>query len=175
MPPTAFHHWKPAKLFSRLNAPFPLKHWLLDKGSLTAKLRQTCPKMNVKVLSETWQLPMAEEAKLLGLSYNQKAWVRCVVLHCQGQPLVYARTVIPNCQAGNPWFGLKQLGNQPLGEVLFQLKNIRRSHFEISEIKGRRWPQLKGFDRSDTLARRSIFWKKQAPLLLTEAFLTVDI
>lgn len=174
MPDTIFEHWKPASLFSRLNSPYVLKTWLLEQGSLTARLRSIYPKLEVKVLSENWQIPLKDESSLLRLPYDRQAWIRSVLLHCGEQELVYARTVIPDCFPGNPWFRLKKLGNQPLGEVLFQLKGIERGPFELTEIPRTSWPHLpeKINAQQKSFARRSIFIQQNKPLLLTEAFLT---
>jgi len=167
-----YHHWKPARLYHRLDATPDLKSWLLDQGSLTAKIRTDCPQMQVKVLSEKWQRPLSDEAQVLGLTKKQSTWVRCVLLECDQKPLVYARTVIPDCHIGNPWFHLKQLGNQPLGEVLFQLPTIERGAFEIARVAQHDWPELISEQPANlSFARRSIFWQNRKPLLLTEAFL----
>lgn len=168
-----YHHWKPTELYQRIEAPASLRDWLLDYGSLTRKIRSVCPNMQVRVLSEKWQRPLLDEAKILKLSSNQSAWIRCVLLECNDKPLVYARTVIPNCHIGNPWFRLKQLGNQPLGEVLFQLPAIERGEFEITCVAQHDWPGLVSkYPTSFSFARRSVFYQNRKPLLLTEAFLT---
>jgi len=167
-------HWLPAELCGRLHLTLPQKSWLLETQSLTARFRQTCPTLTVKVLSEQWQRPLIQEAKALGLPLHQWAWVRCVVLICQSQPLLYARTVIPHCHPKNPWFALKTLGNQPLGEVLFNLKNRQRSPFRLNRFQAE-LPYLSRLTKDskvNALARQSIFYQKQQPLLLTEVFLT---
>lgn len=166
-------HWSPERLFRRLGLPSELKPWLLDKASLTEKLRQTFGELEVEVLAEGLAIPMTSEAQSLALAADEKAWVRCVCLHVNQQPLIYARTVIPYWQKNNPWFQLKHLGNRPLGEVLFQIPNLQRTPFELSEHRADYWPHLYS-DQPDapTFARRCIFKQQQAPLLLTEVFLT---
>jgi len=169
--------WRPAELFNRLNAAKELKQWLLETGSLTAKIRQTCPQMRVKILAEGWQRPLVQECQQLKLSLNEQAWVRCVVLMCDHQPLVYARTIIPRCHAGNHWFALKKLGDRPLGEILFQPKQAHRTPFILSQQPIEHWPYLKSAlpDHADQLnisyARQSLFRQHGDTLLLTEAFI----
>lgn len=165
-------NWLPLALIKRLELPSKLKPWLLDNGSLTEKLRQAFGAIEVDVLAEGLAIPMTSEAQSLGLAANEQAWIRCVCLHIKGQPLIYARTVIPNWQANNPWYQIKHLGRRPLGEVLFQIPNIERTPFELSQHPANYWPNLNS-DRpsSPTFARRSIFTQQQAPLMLTEVFL----
>ena len=89
-------HWKPAILWQRLQLSPQEKSCLLETASLTAKFKQNCPNLIVEVLSEQWQVPLNYEKEQLGLNYDQRAWVRCVVLKCGQKPLLYARTIIPN-------------------------------------------------------------------------------
>lgn len=168
--------WKPASLLQRLQPSAQIADWLKTQQSLTARIRLLCPDMKVIVLSEKLERPLLDEAKALGLAFNDKAWVRCVLLQCQQNSWIYARTVIPNLDSENPWHHLQHLGDKPLGEVLFEQNNIQRSDFEFCSQPLAEWPyllenthyqnpQLRSF------ARRSLFSKQQAPLLLTEVFL----
>lgn len=166
-------HWFPAGLIHRLKSPRQLHDWLLDPSSLTAKIRIGCPEMDLQILSETYEKPLISEAHHLKIPLSQKAWIRCVFLMCNGQPIVYARTVIPYWKTGNPWYALKHLGNRPLGEVLFQLPNLKRTPFQITQTHAHNWPHL-DLDPSKqikTFARKSTFIQGKYPLLLTEAFI----
>lgn len=172
-------HWKPTHLLKRLGASSEINSWMSTSGSLTQRIRQTCPEMQVQILYEGWQIPLASEAQRLGLSRSRKAWIRCVLLKCHQQSWVYARTVIPDMRPGSPWFSLQKLGSQPLGEVLFELKSLQRSPFEWSQQPSRNWPLLRehlgektcDLDSREIYARRSLFVNRHAPLLLTEVFL----
>lgn len=152
------NHWKPACLWQRLKVSLHQKSWLLETQSLTAKFKKEHPDLRVEVLSENWQLPLNYERQALRLADKKKAWVRCVVLKSGQQRLLYARTVVEDLHSGNSWFAIKKLGTQPLGEILFNLKNVNRSAFKISKIDGK-------------LARYSVFTQKKNKLLLTEVFL----
>lgn len=149
--------------------------WLTTPQSLTLRLKGICPDLSVLVLSEKLEIPLPEEITALDLDLQQTAWVRCVLLKCasnvQGQDWVYARTVIPNFDAANPWHSLQTLGNKPLGEVLFELENIERTPFSFDKQLLDGLPYLKQTALSEGLLRRSIFIQQTAPLLLTEVFL----
>jgi chorismate--pyruvate lyase len=148
--------WQPVHLMQRLAPPRALRPWLSDRGSLTQGLRRLCPMLYVTVMDEGYQRPTRQEAIALQVAPDRHCWVRTVRLHCQGQTWVYARTVIPDLMPGNPWYALKQLGNQPLGEVLFNTPHLARSDFQLSR------PNANDF------ARQSRFFRAQTPLLLTE-------
>lgn len=171
-------HWKPQKLIQRITSSPSIQSWLLTPGSLTQRIRQACPEMQVEILSEAWQVPLRSEALALNLPIQDKAWIRCVMLKCGHQDWVYARTVIPNMSTENPWHSLQTLGDKPLGEVLFELKNLERSEFELNKQPMDSWPfpkermpQPESSTENICYARRSLFRQQQAPLLLTEVFL----
>lgn len=172
--PGLLNAWKPETLLSRLDAVPNQQRWLRAQTSLTRCLKQHCPALAVEVISETVAKPKQEEALRLGCSLNQKAWIRTVLLCCDTQPWVYARTVIPNFQPGNPWYNLKNWGKRPLGEMLFQMKNLTRSEFEMTRMSLENAflnSEKTNITVETVLARRSVFSYQKAPLLLTEAFL----
>ena len=156
----AHAHWHPCGLLHRLDPPRHVRPWLRYRGSLTQVLRAECPSLRVQVLSEGYQRANPQEALALGIAPTRLCWVRTIVMHCRQQPWVYARTVIPNLGPGNPWYSLKQLGNQPLGEVLFNTPGLTRSDFHVSRLHG--W-------QPNLFARQSVFQPSTlTPLLLTE-------
>ncbi len=167
--------WKPAKLIQRVTTVKNTQHWLTAKGSLTAQLRQRCPELEVVILSEKLEHPLASEAQSLGLQPGEPAWIRCVLLRGGAENWIYARTVIPHFLESNPWFHLQQLGNKPLGEVLFQDSTIQRTPFTFARQPLTNWPYLalpsSHGNKAIGYARRSVFTQQQAPLLLTEVFL----
>ena len=168
--------WKPKRLLRRITHEANIQAWLTTPDSLTAKLKQSCSNLQVHVLSETIERPLIEEARALNLPPQETAWVRCVLLKCAQQDWVYARTIIPNLSASNPWQSLQNLGDKPLGEVLFELPGIQRSEFEFSKQPLKSWPYLKTALTNITpktlgYARRSVFRQQNWPLLLTEVFL----
>jgi chorismate--pyruvate lyase len=150
--------------------------WLQERGSLTERLRQRWGDVAVHLLDEGLARPLPHESTRLRLAPATLAWVRCVLLVCQNQPRVYARTVISSWNSVNPWAEVQRLGRQPLGELLFRLPDLQRSGFEWGQ--GGAWPHAEQWTghasaqpRPEPLARRCVFVREQAPLLLTEVFL----
>ncbi|NPA72712.1 MAG: chorismate lyase [Gammaproteobacteria bacterium] len=168
--------WKPARLIQRITPNRIIQTWLTTKNSLTLRIRQQCPEMQVVVLSERTERPLLDESTALGLAENEPAWVRCVLLQCADKKWVYARTIIPHLTPDSPWVALQKLGDKPLGEVLFEQKSIERTPFEFSSQPLTDWPYLSenlvdGTTKAKGYARRSTFTQADAPLLLTEVFL----
>jgi chorismate--pyruvate lyase len=156
-------HWQDVQALSQQQLPAHVRQWLLDSGSLTQRLKvASAGNFHVKCLSQGWQVPTIDEARLLGLQSRQCAWVREVELYCYDQPWVYARSVIPpRSLAGRLGF-LRKLQNSALGSLLFKDPFLQRSHFAVSLL------QRQG---QTIFGRRSLFHLYHQPLLVAEFFL----
>ena len=150
--------WLPACRLADFTPTAQALSWLTERGSLTARLRLHWPDLAVELQGEAHEPPWPCELDRLGLPAESLAWVRRVTLHQAGQALVQARTVIPAWSQANPWHEIERLGRRPLGELLFQQTDLERSDFEFARTPSG-W------------ARRCVFRRQGAPLLLTEYFL----
>ena len=172
--------WRSAqRLAATVSSKVPacMQDWLHDKGSLTRRLVQACQgQFRVEVLSLAWQRPMLNEALRLGLPAQQRALIRQVMLYCNDQPWVYARTVLPVRTLDGPYRFLIRLGNRPLGAVLFADPSIKRDEMEFACIQ----PGSTMFDMATSRSadipeciwgRRSVFHLQTAPILVNEIFL----
>lgn len=130
----------------------------------------------VRVLSEQWQRPMFNERILLGMRDSDYGMVRQVQLLCNRQPWIFARTVIPGTTLSGTQRRLAHLGNKPLGALLFADKSVERGRLEVAcitpgqaiyDIATR---DLKNADKP-LWGRRSIFYRDDKPLLVSEIFL----
>lgn len=166
----------PKRLFFS-KVPPALLSWLLDPSSLTLRLQRACEgNFSVQVLYQHWSKPAADEASLLGIRRGERVLVRQVHLLCDGQPWVFARTVIPASTMRGRGRRLSQLGSRPLGEVLFSDPSISRGTMQIASIH----PGQVLFRRATSLlekrpetiwGRRSLFYVGHRPLLVNEVFL----
>jgi chorismate--pyruvate lyase len=154
--------WLPAHALTALTTDPLQLSWLNERGSLTARLRDTWGEVSVDVIAEGLSTTLPCEADRLGLPRDQVAWVRCVWLRTHGLARLHARTVIPRWGPLNPWAQVQQLGQQPLGELLFRATDLHRSAFEWCGNGD--WPAPDG--TASRLPQRD-----NAPLLLTEVFL----
>lgn len=163
--------WKEYTQLNRQQLPNPVRQWLLDRGSLTARLMDASQgNFEVKVLEQSWRRPHLSEAQLLGTSPNQTALIREVLLICNGQPWVYARSVIPHKSLKGRLGFMRKLKNSALGALLFKDPHLQRSHFQITKIQ---LPQSRiPVTQADTVfGRRSLFHVYSQPLLVAEVFL----
>jgi len=169
--------WKPGRYFLRRSIPLGLSGWLLDTASLTLRLQRLCPgKFKVRVLSQVWGIPAIDEARLLGMKPRHLAIIRQVHLLCDGQPRVYARTVIPVTSLCGKLQRLAHLGARPLGGMLFADPGMQRGRVELARIsRGQSVYQAATSHLrqrpAEIWGRRSVFRLFDRPLLVSEVFL----
>jgi chorismate--pyruvate lyase len=159
-----------------LSDPIPahIYRWLFDTGSLTAKIIASCSgDFRVHLISQQRTSPSPDEIRVLGLRDRSHAIIRQVILFCGERPWVYARSVIPITTLSGPLRRLAHLGNKPLGAVLFSDRSISRGEVEVTFIaqgdKNYQWTGVQG--EALIWGRRSIFYKQNKKLLVSEFFL----
>lgn len=149
--------------------------WLLDETSLTSKLELQCDEFSVKVKQ---QLSTDNKQSILSTYFPspEKVLVREVLLYCDGIPVVFAQTEIPYGTLSDTQEKLANIGSESLGKILFQDKTLQRGIIEIAEFAV--GSQLHQFSQSlqqpcehSLWARRSLFYIKSKPLLVSEVFL----
>ncbi len=156
--------------------------WLIERGSLTARLQAKTKGFHVQALTVHNDLPCRDEAHLLGLVSHQHALLREVMLMDQQQPLVFAHSVLPHKSLRGVWRGLGRLGNRPLGAALFADPRVIRTPLQYKKISKHHALYLRAAKNLASLppslwARRSIFqlnsaYKRQS-IMVTEVFLPV--
>ncbi len=149
-----------------------LSHWLFDTSSLTARMVVLCGKnFSVRVISQGWQKLDSEEASAMSLKNVHSGLVRQVLLCCNNQPLVYARTVIPATTIQGAQRIYANMGNRPLGAMLFADRTMRREKVEVAMLPAaHNANQYTNIDES-IWGRRSVFRVSGKPLLVSEYFL----
>ena len=157
--------------------PAELRDWLLDPGSLTARLRANCPgRFRVEVLSQVWRAPQHNEIRRLGMRERQMSFIREVYLYCGDEPMVFARTVIPRRTLRGKQKHLAGLGTRPLGAVLFADPHMQRDEIEVAYLhagEGLYHKAVSAVAKSSAgiWGRRSVFYLEHKPLLVSEIFL----
>ncbi|NIF78862.1 chorismate lyase [Paraburkholderia sp. Cy-641] len=169
-------HWRVAPLPTFSAAQ---KDWLTRGGSLTAHLR-ALGAVAVRVTREAVALPWADEAAALGLAPRAPVWVREVVLSVEGVPFVAAHSVTPRAASVGVWQATRRLRTRPLAELLYSDSSVARSSL-VSRRVGARHPLYAlaareigaGVARAPhvLVARRSVFERHGAPLMVTECML----
>jgi chorismate--pyruvate lyase len=146
--------------------------WLFDTSSLTARMIGLCGNsFSIRVISQHWQKLDAEEASAMSLNNVRSALVRQVLLCCNDQPLVYARTVIPVTTIQGARRRYANMGNRPLGAMLFADRTMRREPVQVSRLpvtdKANQYTDID----EPIWGRRSVFRVSGKPILVSEYFL----
>lgn len=166
-------HWRVAPLpgFSA-----DQKDWLTRGGSLTAHLR-ALGEVAVRVTREGVDLPWADESAALGLAPRAPVWVREVVLSVGGVPFVAAHSVAPLAASVGVWQAMRRLRTRPLAELLYSDSTVARSAL-VSRRLTARHPlyhlaarEIAALPPHALVARRSVFERHGAPLMVTECML----
>ncbi len=150
-----------------------LRSWLLDKGSLTAKLIHLSDgEFRVQVLSQTHMRANRSEALALGITPHQLCLVREVLLLGNNQAWVFARSVLPLSSLVGVLRHLRKQGNRPLGAFLFSQPKLIRSPIALSLInRHHNYVPTAFMGNTAVWGRRSIFYVASKPLLVSEVFL----
>ena len=166
--------WKPAGQKGWL-LPRDLAPWLLDEGSLTARLQtHSGGQFAVELINQGWGQASASELRALKCPARQKMLVREVILKGRGQSWVFARSLIPYSSLTGRLKALKQLDNKPLGALLFQDPSMHRDPLEAAKINSQHHyihPNVGLSEDFELWGRRSVFYIDNNPLLVSEVFL----
>jgi len=165
---------------SKVEIDNKIRGWLFHRESMTERLRSCCQNaFRVDVLSHKFTCPTEEEAAYLNLNTTSTVIAREVMLCCDNEPWMYAKTIIPESTVSNVGDDLLHLGSRPIGEVLFSDPNLSRSHFEFAKVVQGDDAYRHACGKNKTLfdflwARRSIFsMPEKGELSITEVFLPV--
>ena len=155
-------------------APAKLLPWLRDTGSLTQRIRQRCGLFSVRNVRNGLARINHDESALLKSA--PIAWSREVFLCADGLPVVFAHSSCAANHLRGAWQAIQDLGNQPLGALLFTHPLISRQPIHYKPLQ----PRHPLYRRAVAVlpnpperlwARRSLFYLHNAPLLVTEVFL----
>jgi chorismate lyase len=154
----------------------PLRVWITDRGSLTARIVNHFADFNLRRLRQTRAQSLADECRALAVRPTERVVLREVLLRDASRALVFAHTVVHSRDLRGAWRGLSRLGARPLAEMLFHDPTVSRMPMEYRRIDVRhRLCQIAcdaaGIAVQPLWARRSVFLKHGRPLLVTEVFL----
>jgi chorismate--pyruvate lyase len=163
----------------------PQRAWVGAGGSLTAWLSGTGQTFSVQVLRQGRRGLHPAEWRALNLPAGRIGYVREVLLHLDGKAVVFARSVTTQAASLGPWHSLRGLGTRPLAEVLFNRMPASRAPLAFARLKPvsplqrsvvKAWCQSAGTPvKPGALpARRSVFTRAGAPLLVMEVFAAPD-
>lgn len=153
------------------------RQWLLEQGSLTQHLIDISrDNFRVQRVKQYWATAKPGEAQLLNINPRSRCLIREVTLHGGFETWVFARSVMPLSSLSGDLYCLRSLKNSSLGQILFNQASLKRSPFEIAEIREQDAympnylsSQIKA--EQFRWARRCRFEVKNKPILVSEVFL----
>lgn len=125
----------------------------------------------MRVISQRWQKLEAKEAAAMKLNNVRSALIRQVLLCCNEQPLVYARTVIPVTTIQGAQRRYANIGNRPLGAMLFADRTMKREEVQVAMLAAKHEANKYTEIGGPIWGRRSVFRVSGKPLLVSEFFL----
>lgn len=161
-------HWQPliaGRVENRV-----LRGWLTEPGSLTARCQAASRDFRVRLLRYGKARPLADESP-----GERNAWVREVILECDGVPVIFAHTTLSTATNGRLTRWLSRLGSRSLGSLLFSWPGFQRGAIEYCRLDARhplfRRAAAHGEHAKYLWARRSRHRLGGQQVLVTEVFL----
>lgn len=153
--------------------PIALQRWLLNNGSLTARLLALFQgDLKVEIISQYWGTPRTDEALAMAIVPRAKVLIREVILHGGGQACIYARSILPYRSLTGHMRAMRKLDNRPLGAWLFSQPNMRRGPLTVASFQHNEVELPALVQQNHPLwGRRSVFYIDDKPLLVSEIFL----
>ena len=147
-----------------------LRGWLTEAGSLTARCQAASQDFRVRLLRYGKARPLADESP-----GQRNAWVREVILECDGVPVIFAHTTLSIATNGRLTRWLSRLGSRSLGSLLFSWPGFQRGAIEYCRLDARhplfRRAAVHGEHAKYLWARRSRHLLGGQQVLVTEVFL----
>ncbi len=169
-------HWQIAKNHSLLSDFPDIKQWVCSESSLTIKIKELGVAFSVEVLSQSYRSLDKSMQSVINTG-DSVALVREVVLKQGDVPLVYAQTLMPESTIIGTEKRLSDLGNQSLGQILFQSNQAIRDQIECAVVENDSplalfiEDKLKQSLTKTCFIRRSLFHLDNKPILVNECFL----
>ena len=167
-------NWQPLAQWPRGQRPAAaLCNWLLDTGSLTARLvARSRGHFHVEVLRQQIARPALSEWRCLNMDRHGLALIREVVLCGHSRPWVFARSVLPLTSLTGTLRHLRKQDASPLGAFLFSQPHLQRSAIAVSRISRHHgYVPTQLINDTPLWGRRSVFYLEDKPLLVSEVFL----
>jgi len=178
--PASHPHWyHPAQLEKHIKPE--VYYWLTRPGALTSGLREIGP-LCLSINREYDDVLGEDEAALMGCRTGAAVWAREITIAVSGQPCMVARSVCLRADSTGTWQAIRDLGTQPLADILYHDPAVSRGPFFIclpvnpqpifAAVSHALTQEAAPAQMTENLkARSSVFWRAEHPLLVSECFL----
>jgi len=157
-------HWQANNASIQDNIALKIQPFLLNDGSLTKQLMDLSDgHFEVIVVDEKIESPYSHEQQKLQTEGDEQAMIRQVELKIFDEVVVFARSIIPISLINTKKNSLANLGQKPLGHLLFRDGNMDISEREFNYLV---------IDNEEFFARRTPYQYQETNILVSEFFLT---
>ena len=153
------------------------RSWLVEPDSLTARCQRNASAFRVRLLDARLGEALPDELAAVHAENGQKSLcrVREVALECDGVPVIFAHTILPESPRGRLSRWMARLGTRSLGSLLFAFPGFARGPLEYRRLDARH-PLYREAARfceagKHLWARRSLHMLDGQRVLVTEVFL----
>ena len=153
----------PWSTFDKIKDKLPsevIKSWLLEDGAITKRIKLNYEFRLELIKDEISFVQETDKAFLDTKSGEIK--VREVILYADEEPIVFAQTLIPNTTIKNGLSELGNIGNKPLGDILFEKDIFTKSDQVFAEFV---------FKNNSFWGRKIKYTVKDEPFSVLEVFL----
>ena len=95
-----------------------IRSWLLENGPITKRIKKN-GSFKLQLIQDELSFIEQEDADFIDCTSNEIK-LREVILFCNDEPIVFAQTIIPVETISKGLEQLGNLGNKPLGDILFE-------------------------------------------------------
>jgi chorismate--pyruvate lyase len=167
--------WLPAERLGQLDIEARVRPWLIGKGLLSVRMKDSCGGKFGAHLVDQWTGLLGRDLKACLKVTDSAGLFRDEELSCSGQVWVFAQTVVPDSTlCVHPWLG--ELGDSPVADILSDLSGVERSSYEYAWLPAEDALTARALHDTDLSpaglwARRSRILLRGLPMLSQEAFL----
>ena len=159
---------------NKINSKSELRLWLTNRSSLSKRVKNIARFQVIQIRPAIINFLKIEKDKFRNFRKGQ-LYLREVMLYADGLPIMYARTVTPKINLRGFWNGIKRLQDNPLSDIIFEQKVIKRSPFIYSRFSKNddisKSVRNSGHNDFNILvSRQSMFNYNNKSVLLTEVF-----
>ena len=110
-----------------------IKSWLLEQGPITKRIKSIA-EFRLELIQD--ELSDATDDEILFLKIDsEEIRIREVILYGNENPMVFARTIIPNTTIEKGLKELGKIGNKPLGDILFEKDIFSKEDIVFASFK----------------------------------------
>lgn len=110
-----------------------IKSWLLEQGPITKRIKSIA-EFRLELIQDEFSDATDDEILFLKID-SEEIRIREVILFGNENPMVFARTIIPDTTIEKGLKELGKIGNKPLGDILFEKDIFSKEDIVFASFK----------------------------------------